>query len=58
MKLKVNKNGELLDYLYNNLDMPKKKIKQYLTTAQLYDKKIPAMMKVQKLLKYFWEVCK
>ena len=33
-------------------------IKQYLTTAQLYDKKIPAMMKVQKLLKYFWEVCK
>lgn len=29
-----------------------KKIKQYLTTAQLYDKKIPAMMEVQKLLKY------
>ena len=23
-----------------------------------FNKKIPAMMKVQKLLKYFWEVCK
>mgnify|MGYP004470916759 FL=1 len=36
MKLKVNKNGELLDYLYNNLDMPKKKIKQYLTHGAIF----------------------
>ena len=56
MKLKVNKNGELLDYLYNNLDMPKKKIKQYLTTAQLSDTNIPVMIQVQKLLKYNLEV--
>ena len=31
MKIIVKKDGELLDYLYNNLDMPKKRIKQYLT---------------------------
>ena len=36
MKLKVNKNGELLDYLYNNLDMPKKKIKQDLTHGAIF----------------------
>ena len=36
MKLMVNKNGELLDYLYNNLDMPKKKIKQYLTHGAIF----------------------
>ena len=36
MKLKVNKNGELLDYLYNNLDMPKQKIKQYLTHGAIF----------------------
>lgn len=36
MKLKVNKNGELLDYLYNNLDMPKKKIKQYLIHGAIF----------------------
>lgn len=36
MKIKVNKNGELLDYLYNNLDMPKKKIKQYLTHGSIF----------------------
>ena len=36
MKLKVNKNGELLDYLYNNLEMPKKKIKQYLTHGAIF----------------------
>ncbi len=36
MKLKVNKNGELLDYLYNNLYMPKKKIKQYLTHGAIF----------------------
>ena len=36
MKLVVNKEGELLDYLYNNLDMPKKRIKQYLTHGAIY----------------------
>ena len=36
MKLKVEKEGELLDYLYNNLDMPKKRIKQYLTHGSIF----------------------
>ena len=36
MKLTVNKDNELLDYLYNNLDMPKKRIKQYLTHGSVY----------------------
>ena len=36
MKLLVKKDGELLDYLYNNLDMPKKRIKQYLTHGSVY----------------------
>ncbi len=36
MKLVVTKEGELLDYLYNNLDMPKKRIKQYLTHGAIY----------------------
>ena len=36
MKLVVAKEGELLDYLYNNLDMPKKRIKQYLTHGAIY----------------------
>ena len=36
MKLIVKKDGELLDYLYNNLDMPKKRIKQYLTHGSIY----------------------
>ena len=36
MKLVVEKDGELLDYLYNNLDMPKKRIKQYLTHGSIY----------------------
>lgn len=36
MKLVVNKEGELLDYLYNNLDMPKKRVKQYLTHGAIY----------------------
>ena len=36
MKLLVKKDGELLDYLYNNLDMPKKRIKQYLTHGSIY----------------------
>ena len=36
MKLVVKCEGELLDYLYNNLDMPKKRIKQYLTHGAIY----------------------
>jgi 23S rRNA pseudouridine1911/1915/1917 synthase len=36
MKLVVNKEGKLLDYLYNNLDMPKKRIKQYLTHGSIF----------------------
>ena len=36
MKLIVEKEGELLDYLYNNLDMPKKRIKQYLTHGAIF----------------------
>lgn len=36
MKLKVKENGELLSYLYDNLDMPKKKIKQYLTHGSIF----------------------
>ena len=36
MKIIVKKEGELLDYLYNNLDMPKKRIKQYLTHGSIF----------------------
>ena len=36
MKLTVKKEGELLAYLYENLDMPKKKIKQYLTHGSIF----------------------
>ena len=36
MKIKVEREGELLDYLYNNLDMPKKRIKQYLTHGSIF----------------------
>lgn len=36
MKLVVKKDGELLDYLYDNLDMPKKRVKQYLTHGSVY----------------------
>ena len=36
MKLVVEKDGELLDYLYNHLDMPKKRIKQYLTHGSIF----------------------
>jgi len=36
VKLIVKKEGELLDYLYENLDMPKKKIKQYLTHGAIF----------------------
>lgn len=36
MKLIVEKESTLLDYLYNNLDMPKKRIKQYLTHGSIY----------------------
>ena len=36
MKIIVEKEGELLDYLYNHVDMPKKRIKQYLTHGSIY----------------------
>ena len=36
MKLVVKKDSELLAYLYDNLDMPKKRIKQYLTHGAIY----------------------
>ena len=36
MKIIVEKEGDLLDYLYNHLDMPKKRIKQYLTHGSIY----------------------
>ena len=36
MKLIVKEEVLLLDYLYNNLDMPKKRIKQYLTHGSIY----------------------
>ena len=32
----INKEDTLLNYLYDNLDMPKKKIKQYLTHGSIY----------------------
>jgi len=36
VKLVVKNDGELLEYLYSNLDMPKKRIKQYLTHGSIY----------------------
>lgn len=36
MKLIVEKEGKLLDYLYKNIDMPKKRIKQYLTHGSIF----------------------
>lgn len=36
MKIKVKENGELLEYLYQNLDMSKKKIKSLLTHGNIY----------------------
>ena len=36
MKITVKKEGGLLDYLYNNIDMPKKRIKQYLTHGAIF----------------------
>ena len=36
MKLVVNKDSLLLEYLYENLDMPKKRVKQYLTHGSIY----------------------
>ena len=36
MNIIVKKVGELLDYLYNNIDMPKKRIKQYLTHGAIF----------------------
>ncbi len=54
MKLKVEKEGELLDYLYEHLDMPKKTVKQYLTHGSIFvnnhkttkynEKVLPGMM--------------
>ena len=36
MKIIVNKEGKLLEYLYESLDMPKKRVKQYLTHGSIY----------------------
>lgn len=36
MRLVVNKDSELLEYLYENLDMPKKRVKQYLVHGSVY----------------------
>ncbi len=36
MKVVVTKDGQLLDYLYEVLDMPKKRVKQYLTHGSIY----------------------
>ena len=36
MRIKVKEAGELLEYLCNNLDMPKKRIKQYLEHGSIY----------------------
>ena len=36
MKLVVKNDSTLLDYLYENLDMPKKRIKQYLTHGAIF----------------------
>ena len=36
MKLIVKKQAPLLAYLYENLDMPKKRIKKYLTNGSIY----------------------
>ena len=36
MKLVVKKESELLEYLYENLDMPKKRVKQYLVHGSIY----------------------
>ena len=44
MKLVVKKKDKLLDYLYNNLDMPKKRIKQYLTHGSIYVNQMQAKL--------------
>ena len=36
MKIVVKKDSTLLDYLYENLDIPKKRIKQYLTHGAIF----------------------
>ena len=36
MKLIVKEEGTLLDYLYNHIDLPKKRVKQYLTHGSIY----------------------
>ena len=37
MRIKVKEAGELLEYLCNNLDMPRKRIKQYLEHGSIYN---------------------
>lgn len=36
MNITVKSDGDLLDYLVNNIDMPRKKIKEYLTHGSIY----------------------
>ena len=49
MKLIVKKEAPLLDYLYENLDMPKKRIKQYLTHGSIF-------INNNKILKYDYKL--
>ncbi len=49
MKLIVKKEASLLDYLYENLDMPKKRIKQYLTHGSIF-------INNNKILKYDYKL--
>lgn len=51
MKLKVNQDDELLEYLYNNLDVPKKKIKQYLMHGAIYVNNVKTTKYNYKLVK-------
>ncbi len=51
MKLRVEQDSELLEYLYNNLDMPKKKIKQYLTHGAIYVNNVKTTKYNYKLVK-------
>ena len=49
MKLIVKKEAPLLEYLYENLDMPKKRIKQYLTHGSIF-------INNSKILKYDYKL--
>ena len=49
MKLIVKKEALLLDYLYENLDMPKKRVKQYLTHGSIF-------INNSKILKYDYKL--